>query len=269
MSRKSRQSRGAQEGHSGAFVVAGYLRVSTDEQAESGLGIDAQKALVRAQATINGWNADEITWYIDDGVSGTIDITDRAQGLRLVQDIHAHKVQAVIVASIDRIGRKAIYILSFVDDLEHAHCQFASVKERIDTTTPQGKFVLQMFAAIAELERNTIAQRTQQALEARGRSVGIKAGRPPYAYRYDGRGVLIDEDKARIVRAIFALRKRGMTLRAIAASIESTHGVHIGFKTVQEILLDEDKYTGGRRGESDECWPVLLPGARALEAVGA
>lgn len=236
-------------------LVAGYLRVSTEEQAESGLGLDAQRRLIRAQAVLDGWEPDEVAWYVDEGVSGTIDITEREEGLRLVQDIHAGKVKAVIVSAIDRIGRRALYILGFVDDIEKKNCQFASCKEHIDTTTIQGKFVLQMFAAIAELERNTIAQRTQQALEARGRTVGIKAGQPPFGYRYEGKEVLIVPVEAEVVRQVYELRAQGLTLRAIA-----TH-VPLSFNAVKNVLDREAAYRGSKRGESAETWPVILENA--------
>lgn len=171
--------------------VAAYLRVSTEEQAESGLGLGAQEEKIRAMAVVKNWPAPEL--YVDDGVSGTIDLAERPEGKRLLDDIDAGKIDAVIVAALDRLGRKAVYILNFVEKINET-VQLVSCKETIDTTTATGKFVLRMFASLAELERDTISERTIAALDQRGRTVGIQAGIPPYGYRYEGKDVHIVEE---------------------------------------------------------------------------
>jgi site-specific DNA recombinase len=238
-----------------ALRVAAYIRVSTEEQAESGLGIAAQIDKVRAMAVVKGWSAP--TLYIDDGVSGMIAIANRPEGERLLTDIDAGKIDAVIVSALDRIGRRALYILTFIDDTKDS-IQLVSVKESIDTSTPAGKFMVTVMAGIAELERDTISERTKSALEARGKSVGIRSGLPPYAYRYEDREVYVVEEQAIIVRRVYDLRGTGLTLRAIADRIEEETGIHIGFNTVKVILDREAVYRGCQRGESEHTWPVVL-----------
>jgi DNA invertase Pin-like site-specific DNA recombinase len=70
-------------------------------------------------------------------------------------------------------------ILDFIDETKD-RIQLVSCKESIDTSTPTGKFLVTIMAGIAELERDTISARTKAALEARGHSVGIRSGQPPY-----------------------------------------------------------------------------------------
>jgi DNA invertase Pin-like site-specific DNA recombinase len=113
-------------------------------------------------------------------------------------------------------------------------------------------------ASLAELERDTISERTVAALEARGRTVGIKAGIPPYGYRYEGKEVLIVEEQAVIVRLVFALRKEHLSYRAIAERVKQQTGTSIAFKTVQLILDRGDVYRGGQRGEREHNWPAIL-----------
>lgn len=235
--------------------IAAYIRVSTDEQADSGLGLEAQLTRVRAMATAKGWQ--EPVVYEDAGVTGTIDVDERPNGARLLADIAAGKIDVVIVASLDRIGRRAVFILNFIDETKDS-VQVVSCKESIDTSTPSGKFLVTIMAGIAELERDTISQRTKDALDARGRSVGIKAGIPPYGYRYVGKVVEIDAGKAEIVRRVFSIRQTGLTLRATAKAIEEETGTSIAFKTVQLILDREAVYRGCKRGDSTETWPVIL-----------
>ena len=229
--------------------VAAYLRVSTDEQAESGLGLGAQEEKIRAMCIVKSWPVP--TFYRDEGVSGTIDIADRPDGSRLLADIDEGKVDAVIVNSLDRLGRKAVYILNFVDRINE-QVQLVSCKETIDTTTATGKFVLRMFAALAELERDTISERTKAALEQRDRTVGIKGGLPPYGYRYADREVLIHGPEAEVVRQVYELRSHGLSLRFIASKVP------LSFNAVKNVLDREEVYRGGRRGGSNEYWPVIL-----------
>lgn len=236
----------------GELRVAAYLRVSTDEQADSGLGLDAQLRQVNAMAVVKGWQ--EPTLYIDAGVTGTIDVGERPQGTQLLTDIRAGKIDAVIVAALDRIGRRAIYILNFIDDTKDT-IQLVSCKESIDTSTPAGKFLVLIMAGIAELERDTISARTKAALDARGHSVGIKSGLPPYGYRYEGREVHIIGEQAAIVRKVYSLRQEGLTLRAIAEQVP------LSFNAVKNVLDREAVYRGCLRGESIEKWPTILDNA--------
>jgi site-specific DNA recombinase len=231
--------------------VAAYLRVSKEDQAISGLGIAAQREKINAMCSLKSWPMP--VEYLDDGVTGTIDISERAAGKRLLADMNAGKVDAVIVAAFDRIGRMAIYILNFIavaDSIPVVSC-----KELFDTTTPMGAFMVTIMAGIAQLERDTISQRTTDALAARYISFGVKAGMPPYGYRYDGRnGPLIDQAQAEIVRRVFALREQGLTLRDIADKINNC----ISHVAVKKILDRRDVYMGGRMGESSNYWPIIL-----------
>ena len=233
---------------------AAYIRVSTDEQAESGLGLASQLSKVKAMATVKDWPEPAI--YSDEGVSGKIDIGKRPEGKRLLADIEAGKVDAVIIASLDRIGRKALFILTFVANTE-GQIQLVSVREGIDTTTIVGRFLITIMAGIAEMDGEIISQRTKDALEERGREFGIKAGIAPYGYYYQGKEVGINDEQAEIVRRVFALRSNALPLRTIAKAIEN-EGTTIAFKTVQLILDREEVYRGSKRGESQETWPTIL-----------
>ncbi len=241
--------------------VAAYLRVSTEEQAESGLGLDAQLERVNGMAMAKGWPQPAI--YEDAGVSGMIEVDERKDGARLIADIASGQVNAVIVASLDRIGRRAIIILNFIATTKEA--TLVSAKESIDTSNAIGRFMVTIMAGLAEMERDTISERTVAALEARGRTVGIKAGLPPYGYRYDTElvqngsytrrdfhGVLVNEQEAANVRYVHELRDQGLSYRGIAAI------THIPFTTIANIVNRKASYQGGQRGESDQTWPIIL-----------
>ena len=245
--------------------VAAYLRVSTEEQKDSHLGLDAQQVQCEAMAQVKGWAVPMI--YCDAGVSGAKPLAHRPAMSQLLSDIHAQKVHALIVPSLDRLGRKAGIIINFVEELTGYQVKLVSCKESLDTSTSQGQFMLNIFASLAQMERDMTIERTKAALDARGRRDGDKGGKVPFGYKRvfelqnsEGTavpkrvciGIEIDEDAAKIVRRIFAMRKRGATLRAIATDVQKSHS------SIAEILHNRDIYKGGRRGESDIHWPAIL-----------
>ena len=131
--------------------VAGYLRVSTEEQAQSGLGLGDQRGRIQGMAAAKGWPPPAL--YLDEGISGTKDPKDRPALAHLLADLRAGRVDAVIVLSLDRLTRKSLLVLDLVDELRRRDVALISCKEALDTATPQGQFVLTMFAALRSEER--------------------------------------------------------------------------------------------------------------------
>lgn len=243
------------------FRVAAYLRVSTEEQARSGLGLDAQRARCLAMAAVKGWPEPVI--YADEGVSGTADAANRPALAHLLADVRSGELRAVLILSLDRLARKTRLVLDLVEAFTYHNVALVSCKESLDTATPQGQFVLTMFAALAQLERDLIAERTSAALAERNKRDGNTGGRVPYGYQRTAEGVIIDADAAAVVLRIFALRRRGLSLRAVAESIgrERPIGPRGGqwhHTSVREILANEPAYLGGERGASTLRWPAIL-----------
>lgn len=245
------------------MCVAGYLRVSTEEQAQSGLGLGDQRHRIIGMAAAKGWP--EPTLYTDAGVSGTKEAHERPALRNLLADVRAGNVDAVIVLSFDRLARKTFIVLDLVDELRRRGVTLVSCKEQLDTATPQGQFVLTMFAALAQLERDLISERTMAALAELGRTTGDRGGRVPYGYRRlaDGAGVRIHPAEASVVRKIFNAHRRGDSLRTIArrlaqADVPPMMGDRWGHTTVASILQHRALYAGGKRADSAHRWPAIL-----------
>ena len=242
--------------------VAAYLRVSTDEQARSGLGLGAQAERVAAQAVVKGWPIPVA--YVDEGISGTKDSRHRPALARLLAAVAAHEVDAIIVNSLDRLARNTRLTLDLVDELNRHGVILVSCKETLDTTTPQGQFFVTIIAGMAQLERDMIADRTRAALAEHSRRDGESGGRMPYGYARDAEKRLrVDLQQARIIRRVFAYRAEGLSLRAIAARLNrggyhSPQGAHWHHSSVAAVLANAAYYRGGKRGASDLCWPIIL-----------
>jgi len=199
--------------------VALYLRVSTTEQAEK-YGLDAQKAsvegVVRSRGKLKSGDdalilTDNKFIYIDDGVSGETELDERPAFARLKEDVlNAPEGQKpfdiVAVYKLDRFARRLKILIEVIDFFEDKGIKFISATESIDTSTPFGRAMLGIMGVIAELELETIRERT-----ARGKEQAIIQGKfmgthPRYGYKKDENGCLvIVEEEAEIVRRIFSM----------------------------------------------------------------
>ena len=141
-------------------MKVGYIRVSTQEQ-----------NTIRQEVLMQELGAEQI--FID-RMSGKN--MDRPELKRLLTFVRAG--DCVIVESISRFARNTRDLLELIDQLQKKEVSFVSKKEAIDTTTPTGKFMLTVFGAVAELEREYILQRQREGI-AIAKSNGVYKGRKP------------------------------------------------------------------------------------------
>ena len=113
------------------------------------------------------------------------------------------------VESISRLARSTKDLLNIVEKLTEKKVQFVSHKESIDTTTPTGRFVLTVFAAIAELERESTALRRDEGIKA-ARDAGVRFGRPPIKLTHNF-GKIVAGWKDGSITAAEAIRQTGLT----------------------------------------------------------
>ena len=145
----------------------GYVRVSTKEQNTA-----------RQEELMKSLGVDKI--YIDK-MSGKD--TDRPALQEMMNFVH--EADAVIVESISRFARNTKDLLELTEQLKNKQVQFVSEKENIDTNTPAGKFMLTIFGAVAELEREYIRQRQKEGIEIAKEEGKYKGRRPKKLNDFD------------------------------------------------------------------------------------
>jgi DNA invertase Pin-like site-specific DNA recombinase len=182
----------------------GYLRVSTEEQAESGAGLAAQEATVRAEAARRGWELVRIA--VDAGASGK-SLAGRPELASALADLDAGKAEVLLAAKLDRLSRSVLDFAGLMARSEHRGWRITVVDVNVDTTSPSGALMATIVSAFAEYERRLISQRTKDALAAK-RVAGVVLGRPRQL------------DPAIRVR-IVAEREAGRSLRAIAEALNA------------------------------------------------
>lgn len=187
----------------------GYIRVSTQGQADEGVSMEAQKAKIEAWCLLNDYELESI--YEDAGISGTK--SDRCGLQQALQGVD--KGSALVVYSMSRLTRSTKHMLQISDDLERSGADLVSLTENIDTTNAAGKMVFRMLAVLNEFERDQVSERTKAALEHK-KANGEKYGTVPFGFReVDARLEEVKEETA-IVTQILKAREQGQTLRAIA-----------------------------------------------------
>ncbi len=194
--------------------VAVYCRVSTEDQAESKT-IENQVQFAQKYCELQ--ELEIYNFYLDDGVSGSIPVSKRPAGGRLLNDAEKQLFEAVYVYRLDRLARTTLDILKTQDKLSKLGITLKSMTESFDTSTPSGKFFLTTLGGIAEIERATIAERMRL-----GKNRAIKEGRwpggpPPFGYSIVNKRLQINNSEAEIIKLIFNLyAQKGMDTVSVA-----------------------------------------------------
>lgn len=180
--------------------VLAYLRVSTDLQGESGLGLDAQREAIRVEAQRRGWTV--VDWVTDTASGKSLDRPGIQDALVRLEN---GGPKVLVAAKLDRLSRSAIDFLSLVKRAQENGWALVMLDPSVDMTDAMGRFTAGILAQVAELEREMISARTKDAL-ARAKARGTRLGRPS----------LLSEE---LGERIELMRGDGMTLAAIADTL--------------------------------------------------
>lgn len=181
-----------------------YHRVSTDDQASSGLGLEAQETTTRTAVEARGW---ELTGtFTDAGRSGSRG-TRRPELAAALAELDAGRADVLVVAKLDRLSRSVIDFVRMTERARKRGWSLVTLDIDVDTTNPTGALVVGIMAQFAQYERELIAQRTREAMQAKKRR-GARLGRPV---------TLPEQVRSRIA----AERAAGTALQAIADDLNA------------------------------------------------
>ena len=215
--------------------AVGYIRVSTEDQADSGAGLEAQRTAIQEQCQRRGW--DLVTIHAD--TASARSLASRPGLARALADIDQGAASALVVAKLDRLSRSLLDFSALMERSRKKGWALVALDLGVDTTTPSGEMMANVLAVFAQFERRLIGQRTREALAVK-RLQGVRLGRRP---------VIMPATMTMIRKA----RSRGQTLAAIAAlldreSVPTAHGGqrwHVS--TVQAVLARSAAEASRRR----------------------
>jgi DNA invertase Pin-like site-specific DNA recombinase len=193
--------------------VALYQRCSTTDQ-----NVEMQDSDLRRYCDQRGLQVFKV--YVDKGISGA---KDKRPALdQLMNDARKRRFDVVLVWRFDRFARSTRHLITALEEFKHYGIDFISFQENIDTSSPMGKAMFTIVAAVAELERSLIAERVKAGLrnaKAKGKHIGRK---------------FTEDTKPQTVAKVFELRKQGLGMCRIADE------VRLSSRTVWRLLQGED-----------------------------
>lgn len=236
-----------------------YLRVSTDQQADSGQGLDIQEAACRKWLRAGGHRLVEICR--DGAKSGSLDVASRpglARALALVGSGHA---DGVLVYRLDRLSRDVILQEQLLAELHRRgnelHSCSAAEDEHLvdDPDDPTRALVRRILGAVAAHERDVIRLRLRTGRMRKAMLGGYAGGGPPYGWAATGRELVAVDDEQEAIDLMRRLHKQGRSYREICAVLEArqipSRATHKKWRpdTVRTILIRENaRKSSGKNG---------------------
>lgn len=175
--------------------TAGYVRISSDQQ-KDGVSIESQKSKIVAYCEVKDLDLVEI---VEDIAISAKNLKGRPGALRLIEMARKGDVQAIVAYKLDRLFRNTVEALETTQQLDKWGVDFHSISESISTKSPMGKFFFTLLAALGQMERELIGERTRAAL-AHKRLNGQKCGGlTPYGYRAEGGKLMPDDTEQKAI----------------------------------------------------------------------
>lgn len=210
------------------LVARAYIRVSTDEQAQAGFSLMAQRERLEQFASSQGWTLAQV--YEDDGYSAKD--TNRPALRRMLRD--AQPGDIILTYKLDRLTRSVMDLYELMKIFDQRGLKFKSATEEFNTTTSHGRLMITLVAVLAQWERETIAERVKMGRQKKAATGEWPGGPIPFGYK--GEPTLVrgsrtlyrlvpDPDRAHIVREIFERYLGGQGVRGIAQWLSRELGV--------------------------------------------
>lgn len=224
--------------------VAIYVRVSTARQDMEGYSIPLQKERLFAFCKAKGWVVAGL--FVDPGHSGSS--LERPGITSLVEGVEAGKFDVVLVYKLDRLSRSQKDTLFLIEDVFMANnTDFVSMQESFDTSTIYGRAMVGILSVFAQMERETITERTLMGRAGRAEEgLWHGGGTDPIGYDYVDGALVINKEEAEQVRDVYALYADGHTVTEITRRMEgrtTKHGDWSHTSTVGNVL-DNPLYAG-------------------------
>jgi DNA invertase Pin-like site-specific DNA recombinase len=205
------------------MAVIGYVRVSSVKQVDEGASLDAQRESIRTYCKLHGLHLVDIV--ADEGISAK-DAENRPGLQQLLGMIRRKIIDGLIVYKLDRLARNTRDAIAISELCRRQSVALHSIQEHIDTNSAIGGFFFTLMAALAELERKQIGERTAAVLrhkQAKGEKTG---GLVPFGYKVIGQAdetPIIDVDSAEqaVIDFVMKCRASNMTYREISKRLES------------------------------------------------
>lgn len=202
--------------------LAGYTRVSTDRQADVGLGLDVQESSIRSWAKAEGHR---IVGVYSDAVSGAKELEDRPALADAIGAVRGRRVAGIVVARLDRLARDLVLQEQLLAEVRRLGGDVFTTSAGEagflldDPDDPSRRMIRQVLGAVAEYERGMIALRLRSGRQRKSENGGYAYGAPGFGYRAEGGELVEDPQEQAVIARIAELHGAGRSLRQIAETL--------------------------------------------------
>ncbi len=227
-------------------MIAGYVRVSTQRQADEGVSIEMQQQMIIRHAKMLEMieNDHEITFYIDDGYSGST--LERPEMKKLIRDIKSKRVNVVIAYDLSRISRDIFDSNKFLNMSDKYEVVIKCLYDDVNITTATSRFGTNIKILTNQYEREKIIERTNDSLQSIADSGRYPCGgRPTYGYtRGSDKNLYINEEQATVVKRVFDMAVRGYDMSDIIDYIRGATNEVKAYEDTIMRMLKNIRYKG-------------------------
>lgn len=232
-----------------------YVRVSHEEQVKYGFSIDAQKEALLAWAEAN--NCIIVGWYIDEGVSARKKVKNRKQLQAMLRAVQSEQIDLIIFTRLDRYFRSVGEYHLTQAILDENRTDWKAITEDYDTSTPDGRFKINIMLSIAEQEADRTSERIKFTFDHKVKKKQPLFGSQPHGYKVglteDGEKCVVkNEDQAEAVQEVFSHFSKYRSISGTTEYMNVSYGYPISYNTIKKMLTNE-YYTGCYRGVKDYC----------------
>jgi len=227
--------------------VVAYYRVSTENQKREGT-INIQKKDIQNFSNNNGYKI--LSYFSDEGISGSLDLDNRPGLYELFDFIETNKVEGVIVWKLDRLARDLYLQETLIKQLDKLRVRLISTKEPdLNSNDPMRKAFRQFIGIVSELEKNFITMRLTAGRLKKAKDGKYAGGKPALGYKSRGGELTLDSEEVLIIKKIYYMYKRKkMSMGAIAKYLNENnyHTVHGGkwYSSTVRYILNNKIYKG-------------------------
>lgn len=194
-------------------IVAGiYIRVSTEDQAREGFSLPEQEEKLKALCTYKDYKVFDI--YRDAGVSAK-DMEHRPEFQRMLKDMKAKKINAIVAYKLDRVTRSVRDLEELISELEANKCYLICDRDDVNTSTANGRFFVRMLTVLSQLEIEIVSERTKFGLVGAIKQ-GHAPGVTPLGYKRENKKLVIDPATSWVIEKVFELYGSGKSFQGVA-----------------------------------------------------
>lgn len=218
--------------------VGVYCRVSTQEQADSGFGIDVQMNKINSYLTLFDYDVENIKYYIDEGISAKN--IKRKEFQKLMTAVKSRELDMVMIYKLDRLSRKVTDVYNIIEILLENNCNLVAIMDKLDIYSANGRMLVGMLAIISQWERETIAERTNDGMiQMAKQGLYPFGGKPPFGYKRVENKLVIDEVEAVLVKDVFNLVIDGRTLQYVRKHLHENGKKYYKRDAIRKILINK------------------------------